>query len=174
MLTSSKRHTIHHEDNSVVQIDYTDINEAAVSDGKASLALDIYQRFGHRHSEAAAFLKRARWIFAPDPAHLVDVSADHYDDFVMIDQESHPFVMDGENYVGRPVGLIESSPAKKVAVHTYCQVKETKRASFYTVTMPERVYQRLMFPFFTGDKVTLIVTLVHPLLSRRRLSEVLH
>lgn len=174
MLTSSKRHTIRGADKSVVQIDYTEIREAAAADGKTSLALAIYERFGKRSSDAPAFLKRARWVFAPDPAHMVDTSAEAVEEYVMVDQERHSFVMDGEHYVGRPIGVIESGPAKEVAMHTYSQVKQLGLPAFYTVSMPERVYQRIMFPFVTAGKVTHVVTLVHPLLSRRRLSEVLH
>ncbi len=174
MLTSSKRHTIRGADKSVVQIDYTDIGEAAAADGKTSLALAIYERFGKRSADAPAFLKRARWVFAPDPAHMVDTSAQAVEDFVMVDQELHAFVMDGERYVGRPIGVIESEPAKEVAMHTYSQVKSLAKPAFYTVSMPERVYQRIMFPFSGNGIVTHVVTLVHPMLSRRRLSEVLH
>jgi hypothetical protein len=174
MLTSSKRHTIHDTDQSVVQIDYTDIREAALSDSKASLALAIYERSGRHTRDAMAFLKRARWVFAPDPAHLVDTSPDDVGNFIMMDQEPNPFVMDGERIQGQRLSEASSPLAKAVAIHTYGQVKRLDCPAFYTVAMPERVYHRIMFPFGEAGNVTRIITLVHPILHRKRLHEILH
>jgi|GEM_PF-3062017 len=174
MLTSSKRHTIHDTDQSVVQIDYTDIREAALTDSKASLALAIYERSGRHTRDAMAFLKRARWVFAPDPAHMVDTTATDMADFIMLDHEPNHFVMDGERIQGQKLADASSPLAKAVAIHTYGQVKQLGIPAFYTVAMPERVYHRIMFPFGEAGSVSRIITLVHPILHRKRLHEILH
>lgn len=174
MLTSHRQHTIYEAGKATVQIDYTDIHEAAHGDVKTSLALAIYHRSGTEEKDALAFLKRVRWAFSPDPAHMVDTSARAILDYRMMDQEPDAFVMDGERCQGQYLSEISSPLAREVATHTYFHVKQTAQPALFTVTMPERVYRRLMFPFHNGGQVTRIVTLVHPLLNRMKLRDILN
>lgn len=139
---------------------------------------------------AKGFLDLLRRIGNPDPAHLTDTSPNDLAAWRIIDFCRHPFVMDGAEHTNTPIGGITALPVRIAAAETYGIVVRDKVPAAWLVSMPDRVYQRCMFPFFgyqeeeasagrrrlrviSPMRVTKVVTMIKPIVSRASLAEVL-
>ncbi len=91
----------------------------------------------------------------------------------MVDFQRHPFVMDGGDYKDIRLGTLNFLPARIAAEQTYGMVVAMREPLLFTVSMPQRIYERALLPFFgVRNEVTRIATLVRPILFRSSLAEI--
>jgi hypothetical protein len=173
-----------------VRLDRKPLAEAVAEDWKVSLALRAWT-IDTTQQAAPAFLANMRRIFNPDPAHMLDSSSPFMAEWRFIDFRPHPFVMDGAQHRHTEIGQIREHPVKYAAEQTYGLLVRDAEPACFTVSMPDRVYQRLMLPFFgrehpsaaptarphlqlvTATRVTRVVTLIKPITARATLAEVI-
>jgi len=157
----------------LVRIDAAKISDAAQVDGKCRFALRLWQR-GDRVSDAQDFLTKMRRFYAPEPAHMAETIGADVQAWRMVDFQVHDFVMDGADWGGHCIGDVRPITARVVAEQTYFMTWQKAHPIFFTVTMPGRMYHRVLFPFFdeTGQ-VGRIVNLIKPVLKTRTLAEIL-
>lgn len=173
----------------LVRLDRLPIEDAARGDWRVSLALRAWQA-AVQHDDAETFLANMRRVFAPDPAHLTDCTASDLQGYRIVNFSPHPFVMDGAEHTNTAIGEIREIPVRIAAEETYGLVAREGMPAAFMVSMPSRVYRRLMLPFFgyvdplgssrqqrvrlaSARTVTRIVTLIHPILQRASLAEVI-
>lgn len=156
-----------------LEITIDDIETVARTNARVARALRLYRARPQSVVGAHQFLTDCRNAFDPDPAHLVDCSAEDPLDYRMRNYIPHSFAMDGERCQGQRMREISSPLALTVAMETYPRVKAAACPHFFTVDMAERIYHRAMFPFSQNGQVSLIVTVVEPLIHNRRLADLL-
>lgn len=161
-------------EHALVRIDRIPLAQVQARDGKFSLAEAVWCR-DNGENATLPFVAAMRRLFAPDPAHVIDTTAEHVLAWRIVDFDNHPFVLDGDNVSNLCLGAIRQAPARIAAEQTYAAVVAEKLPACFQVAMSIRVYQRAMFPFFDANgQVSRVATLIRPLTPGVALAAVSH
>ncbi|MEK9968435.1 MAG: hypothetical protein VW600_04810 [Ferrovibrio sp.] len=151
------------DDYALVRINHISLVVAQGRDAKFSLAETLWCSDSDE-AAVTSFITEMRRLFHPDPAHVIDTTADSVLSWRIVDFDRHPFVLDGEDACNLSLGAIRQAPARIAAEQTYAVVVAERLPACFLVAMTNYAYQRAMFPFFSRDgRVTRVATLIRPL-----------